>query len=156
MREFHLVNWNMVCSSKEKGGWGVRDLSLVNKALLGKWVWRFTVEDNSIWKDAISIKYLVEEGGWYTKTTRGNSELGPWKDISKEIGLMKLNCVFSIRDGSRVRFWEDTWCGEFPLCDIFPNLYMLAVTKGVKVADVWDNSRGHGAWSLRFSRPFND
>ena len=108
------------------------------------------MEDNSFWKDVISIKYLVEEGGWYTKTTRGNYGLGPWKDISKEIGLMKLNCVFSIGDGSRVRFWEDTWCGESPLCDIFPNLYI--VLKGVKVADVWDNSRGHGAWSPRFSR----
>ena len=94
----------MICSSKEKGGLGVKDLSLVNKALFGKWIWRFTVEDNSFWKDVISIKYLVEEGGWYTKTTRGNSGLGPWKDISKEIGLMKLNCVFASGDGSSVRF----------------------------------------------------
>ena len=150
------MNWNTICSSKEKGRLGVRDLSLVNKALLGKWIWRFTVEDNSFWKDVISIKYLVEEGGWYTKTTRGNFGLGPLKDISKEIGLMKLNFVFAIGDGSRVRFWEDTWCGESPICDIFPNLYMVAVSKGVTVADVWDNSRGHGAWSPRFSRPFND
>ena len=155
-RKFHLVNWNTVCSSKEKGGLGVRDLSLVNKALLGKWVWRFTEEDNSIWKDVINIKYLVEEGGWFPKTTRGNSGLSPWKDISKEIGLMKLNRVFAIGDESKVRLWEDTWCGESPLCDIFPNLYMLAGTKGVKVADVWDNSRGHGAWSPSFSRLFND
>ena len=115
------------------------------------------MEDNSIWKDVISIKYLVEEGGWYTKTTRGNFGLGPWKDINKEIGIMKLDYVFAIGDGSRVRFSEDAWCGESPLCDIFPNLYMLAVTKGVKVADVWDNSRGDdGAWSPSFSRSFND
>ena len=33
---------------------------------------------------------------------------------------------------------------------------MLAVSKEVKVVDVWDNSRGHGAWWPRFSRPFND
>ena len=33
---------------------------------------------------------------------------------------------------------------------------MLVVTKGVKVADVWDNSRGHGAWLPSFSRSFND
>ena len=140
-----MVNWNTICSSKEKGELGFRDLSLVDKALSGKWIWRFTVEDNSVWKYVISIKYLVEEGGWYTKTTRGNSGLSPWKDISSEIGLMKLNCVFAIGDGSIVRLWEDTWCGESPLCDIFPNLYTLVVSKGVKVADVWDNSRGHVA-----------
>ena len=114
------------------------------------------MEDNFFWKDVISIKYLVEERGWYTKTTRGNSRLGPWKDVRKEIGLMKLNYIFAIGNGSRVRFWEDTWCGESPLCDIFTNLYTLATSKGVKVVDVWDNSRGHGAWSPRFSRLFND
>ena len=38
------MNWNTVCSGKERGGLGIRDLSLVNKALLGKWVWRFAEE----------------------------------------------------------------------------------------------------------------
>ena len=33
---------------------------------------------------------------------------------------------------------------------------MLAITKGVKVVDVWDNSRVHGARLPRFSRSFND
>ena len=28
----------------------------------------------------IIIKYLVEDGGWFTKTIRRNSGLGPWKD----------------------------------------------------------------------------
>ena len=33
---------------------------------------------------------------------------------------------------------------------------MLTETKRVKVAEVWDNTRGDGAWSPSFSRPFND
>ena len=99
------------------GGGAVRDLSLVNKALLGKWVWRFAKEYSTIWKDVIKLKYVLEEGGWFTKNTRRNYGLGPWKDINKEIVLMKLNCVFILGVGSRVRFWEDTWCREkSPLC----------------------------------------
>ena len=47
---------------------------------------------------------MVEDGGWFTKITRGNSGLGPWKNISIEVVPMKLDCVFSIRDGSRVEF----------------------------------------------------
>ena len=57
-------------------------------------------------KDVINIKYMME-GGWFTKTTKGNSGLGPWKDINKAMDQMKLNCVFAIGDRSRVRFWED-------------------------------------------------
>ena len=89
-RKFHLVNWNTVCSSKEKGGLGVRDLSLVNKALLGKWIWRFTVEDNSFGKDVISIKYLVEEGGWYI--LKPQEVILGWA-LGKILALMKLNCI---------------------------------------------------------------
>ena len=35
-RKIHLVNWDIVYSSKEKGGLGIRSLSNFNKALLGK------------------------------------------------------------------------------------------------------------------------
>ena len=35
-RKIHLVNWKYACSSKEKGGLGIRSLSIVNRALLGK------------------------------------------------------------------------------------------------------------------------
>ena len=99
-----MVNWNTICSSKERGGLSIRDLSLVNKALLGKWIWRFAEEESSYWKDVINLKYMLEDGGWFTKTTRGNSGLGPWKNISREIVPMKLNCVFAIGDGYRIRF----------------------------------------------------
>ena len=47
-RKIHLVNWDIVCSSKEKGGLGIRSLSNFNKALLEKWNWRFAMEENSI------------------------------------------------------------------------------------------------------------
>ena len=30
-KKFHLVNWNTVCSSKERGGLGIKDLSLPNE-----------------------------------------------------------------------------------------------------------------------------
>lgn len=33
----HLVRWNLVCLERKKGGLGVRNLALMNKALLGKW-----------------------------------------------------------------------------------------------------------------------
>ena len=64
--KFHLVNWRIVSQGKEKGGLGVRRLYLLNRALLGKWAWRFAVEDNSIWKSCINSKYGTEEGGCFS------------------------------------------------------------------------------------------
>ena len=43
----HLVRWPIVCEDKSKGGLGVKSLGLFNKALLGKWSWRFANEKKS-------------------------------------------------------------------------------------------------------------
>lgn len=37
----HLVSWETISNSKENGGLGIGNLPLRNKALLGKWWWRF-------------------------------------------------------------------------------------------------------------------
>ena len=50
--------------------------------------------------------------------------MDPRKDISKEIVLMKLNYVFTLGNGSKVKFWEDIWCGENPFVILFqPCIY---------------------------------
>ena len=66
--------------------------------------------------------------------------MGLWKDISRENRQLNLDSVFVLGDGSRISFGEDIWCDEGPLCETFPALYSLIVTKGANVADVWDNS----------------
>ena len=52
-----------MCTSKRKGGLGIRRLEKLNKSLLGKWNWRLAMEDNPSWKDLIKLKYGLEEGG---------------------------------------------------------------------------------------------
>ena len=79
-----------------------------------------------------------------------------WKDVSKETRRLKQNCCFIFGDGNKIRFWEDSWCGEGPLCEPYPALFALADSKEALVADVWDTSRGKGAWNLSFVRSFND
>ena len=59
----HLVKWDTVYLSKEKGGLGIHNLSNLNRALLGKWNWRFAMEENLSWRFLISLKYGVGEGG---------------------------------------------------------------------------------------------
>jgi hypothetical protein len=44
--KFHLVNWQQVCSPLQNGGLGIRNLSIFNKALLGKWLWRYAVKSD--------------------------------------------------------------------------------------------------------------
>ena len=39
-KKYHLVQWENVCKPLSKGGLGIRSVEKVNKALLGKWLWR--------------------------------------------------------------------------------------------------------------------
>ena len=36
-----------------------------------------------------------------------------------------------IGDGSKARFWEDWWCGEAPLCFLFPCCIIWQALKGL-------------------------
>ena len=62
-RKPHLVNWSLVSLDKRDGGLGIRKLSTLNKALLGKWSRRFASENEALWKLVIIGKYGEEEGG---------------------------------------------------------------------------------------------
>jgi hypothetical protein len=77
----HLVGWDKVCVPKAKGGLGVRSLVLFNKALLGKWLWRFGLEENNLWRRVLVVKFGVELGGWRTNPIRGAHSCSLWKGI---------------------------------------------------------------------------
>ncbi|RVW41235.1 putative mitochondrial protein [Vitis vinifera] len=82
-RKAHLVKWEVVCADKNKGGLGLRKLALLNKALLGKWIWRFACDKDNLWKQVILAKYGQEGHGWRTKKAYGVLRVGVWKEILK-------------------------------------------------------------------------
>lgn len=62
------------------GGLGIRKLSTLNKVLQGKWIWRFTLENESLSKWVVAEKY-EEEGGWCSCNSMGSFGVGLWKAI---------------------------------------------------------------------------
>jgi hypothetical protein len=62
-------------SSLANGGLGIRRVAVTNRALLGKWMWRFGREENHLWRRVIVAKYGLEGGGWSSLKSRGASWL---------------------------------------------------------------------------------
>ena len=65
------------------GGLGIRRVGLFNKALLGKWLWRFGIENHRLWRQVIVDKYGEARGGWCTRGVRGAHGCGMWRSIKE-------------------------------------------------------------------------
>ena len=143
-RKAHLVKWEVVCVDKEKGGLGIRKLALLNKALLGRWIWRFAFEKENLWKKVILVKYGQEGLGWRTNEANGTFGVGVWKEILKETNWCWENIEFTVGNGTKIRFWTDHWCGLAALSQSFPQLYALVVHRNATVDEVWDPNFGQG------------
>ncbi|RVW20582.1 hypothetical protein CK203_109704 [Vitis vinifera] len=133
-RKVHLIKWEVVCAQKEKGGLGIRKIVLLNKALLGKWIWRFAFEKDNLWKKVILVKYGQEGFGWRTNEARWTFGVGIWKEILKEancavpklplvirLGGDLLNMLrdFRISSDEDSVFWKGGGSGIFGVKDAY-------------------------------------
>ncbi|WKA05686.1 hypothetical protein VitviT2T_023635 [Vitis vinifera] len=155
-RKTHMVKWGVVCGDKENGGLGIRKITIMNKALLGKWTWRFASDKEALWKHVLEAKYGQEDHGWRTKKAVGACGVGVWKEILKEAGWCWDKMGFKVGKGNKISFWTDVWCRDSALSQRFPHLYILAANRNAKIEELWDQNVGEGGWNLRFIRDFND
>ncbi|KAF5460976.1 hypothetical protein F2P56_020808 [Juglans regia] len=126
-KKFHLIKWENVCTPLSNGGLGLCNLRTFNKALLGKWLWRYHRERGALWREIVDVKYGSMQGGW-----------------------------FAVGRGTQVSFWHDTWCGEVALKIAFPSRFRIAFDKDAIVADNMALSSNSTQWLVRFTRAAHD
>ncbi|XP_035544681.1 uncharacterized protein LOC118348042 [Juglans regia] len=155
-RKFHLVGWENVCSPLRDGGLGVRNVRAFNKALLGKWLWRYNHERGALWKGVVDMKYGSERWGWCSKEGRGTYGVGLWKFIRKGWGSFASNTRLRLGDGSRISFWQDVWLGNTALKDAYPMIFRIAREKEAMVADLRVLNQGTQEWTINLTRDAHD
>ena len=58
-------------------------------------------------------------------------------------------------NGQRVKFWKDK-CGDGPLCESFPSLFSMSMSKNAWVSEVWNPVGDGDDWTPLFARAFHD
>jgi hypothetical protein len=137
-----------------------------NRALLGKWLWRYAMEREALWRLVIEAKYESMRGGWCSNEVMGTYGVGVWKHIRK--GWDKFSnvvqskkkkvfqcCPFEVGVGSKVSFLHDHWCGDRPLKLSYSALCSIARCKDAWVANNMLFQDGISQ-NVIFTRPVED
>ncbi|XP_076936463.1 uncharacterized protein LOC143603585 [Bidens hawaiensis] len=106
VRKMSWVSWEIVTKSIRDGGLGIARLDINNIALLGKWLWRFYIEQKALWRRVIASIHGSSRS-WGVAPVN-NSIKGVWKNYS--------------------------WLSDEPLRDKFPDLFNLERKKRVCVS----------------------
>ncbi|XP_028067083.1 uncharacterized protein LOC114269911 [Camellia sinensis] len=153
---YHLLSWDQICLPKESGGLGVRRLVLFNLALLGKWLWRFVVEKEQLWRRVVVAKFGMGRGEWCSKTVGLSHGCGVWKGIWLGREAFWSRVRLKVGTGDRVRFWRDRWCGDLSLEFQFPLIFAIAVDYEVLVATVKIGEGQSTVWNVQLRRNVQD
>lgn len=140
------VRWNTLCTPKDKGGLGIKNLEAFNIALLTKWRWRLLVEEGSqLWSKLLVARYGIN-GRWprASEYTRGWGKLSIWwRDLcilgegsSLEEGWSDGLIKLKLGRGNLVKFWTDSWLGRDPIAALFPRLFDSCCEQNAVVEDM--------------------
>ncbi|WMV54098.1 hypothetical protein MTR67_047483 [Solanum verrucosum] len=136
---------------RKKGGLGIKKLNLQNNCLLQKWLWRFCIEDQSLWKRVITMKYGLQSH-WITEEALGTFGCSVWKTIRRLWPQFKGNISLKVGNGRKIDFWNEHWIGDESLQSLFPDLFMLTTQNKATISQLWSPQ----GWNLISSRAFND
>ena len=156
VQKLHLVKWDTICLERRNGGLGVKNLSIMNKALLCKWSWQFANEKGAWLIEVIRRKYGEEEVQWVSCNPKEGFGVGLWKNLRQWGYLVSNGFSYVVGDGKRMKFWKDRWCGDLPLDVAFSSLFSRAMAKEAWVGDSWSFKYGGGCWNPIFYRSLNE
>ncbi|WMV12148.1 hypothetical protein MTR67_005533 [Solanum verrucosum] len=150
-RGFHLVKWNAVTTGKKNGGLGIKNMELHGKALLMKWLWKYSNENQTLWRRVISAKYENEDS-WTTKIVTTPYGTSLWRSIRALWEEVKPKFKMKVGNGNKIKFWKDEWHEKGNLETLFPDIYNLAMFQQRTIAELWTPQ----GWNIIFRREPND
>ncbi|XP_073059743.1 uncharacterized protein [Primulina eburnea] len=116
----HVVGWNHVCKPKERGGLGLGNIRFTNKALLGKWWWRCSVEKEALWRKVIKSIYGLQDNDVTDSRSSNNFQWDVrFRRNLNEAEIDELSDLLGVLDTIRLERGSDdyrVWLGDSSGC----------------------------------------
>ncbi|GMJ01570.1 hypothetical protein HRI_003826200 [Hibiscus trionum] len=162
-KKIHWSKWEVVCRPYCLGGLGVRDLAFQNRALLCKWMWKFSSDKDGMWKKVMCAKYNLEHRMLFPSDCSPAKSSWLWKGVLKsfyqndDLGcFFRNNLKLLVGDGLYISFWTDWWIGDAPLLVNFPRIHALSCNKIGKIADFGVLRNSKWEWNIILRRRLFD
>ncbi|CAL1377475.1 unnamed protein product [Linum trigynum] len=149
-RKFHLASWELCKTSTSRGGLGILDFDCFNRAMLGKWVWKYAVERESWWRKLIEVKYDSRTSEWYCTRSLGGVRSSTWANVAKVHYDVWDHVYIDPGGGAGVSFWKDKWIPGVVLADSFPRVTAAAASQEARLSDVAELSGDRVCWNIQF------
>jgi hypothetical protein len=132
--QIHWMSWENIWRSKSIGGFGFRDLTLFNKALLAKQGWRLIQDPNSMVGKILQAKYFPNFT--FLKANLGSKPSYVWRSLFNSRELLVHEMIWRVGDGKSIQVWGDRWLPR-------PTSYAIqsipnTISTNAKVADLID------------------
>jgi hypothetical protein len=105
-----LPSWDEICKPIREGGLGVRNLHIMNLALIASSAWRIIKEPNSLLAAVLKAKYFPHTSIWRTNTNLPKSAF--WSSVLKVLPLMQSSIYLQIAKGNS-SIWSSPWCPDW-------------------------------------------
>lgn len=103
-----MVKWEEIKKPFKFGGLDIRSIVELNKALQGKWLWRFLHENNRLWRKIVWSQWGELDwdisGEWSVGRQHGRRL---WRKMMMQWPLFRCNLQWKLGRGNSVRFWKD-------------------------------------------------
>ena len=103
----HWLSREVLCTRKEKGGLGFRDLNLFNLALLARQGWRLLTSPDSLCARVLRAKYFPD--GDLLNVQEGPGMSYSWRSIVRGVKAMNEGLIWRVGDGTNINIWLDPW-----------------------------------------------
>lgn len=99
--------WDTVCKPKSCGGLGLRKLSDMNLAMLGKIGCSLATDTGKLWVQVLKAKYFPHF--MFMGCRRKKSCSRVWPAILNTRSTLRKGLCFKVGKGNNINYWEDPW-----------------------------------------------
>jgi hypothetical protein len=102
-----LRAWKDICTPKNEGGLGIRNLQAMNQGLILMAAWRIADHPNNFLHAVLKSKYFPSSSIW--RPNPNTPKTAFWASIIKILPILKAHCFYQLTQG-HISIWSTPWC----------------------------------------------